>query len=98
MQDLLDFTTEIAEKAGEITLKYFGKKIDVESKADDSPVTVADRESEEYLRAEIEKRFPEDGILGEEFGEKAGTSSRRSDRRDEVLYSRRSALRNDGGD
>lgn len=77
MQDLLDFATEIAEKAGEITLKYFGKPIDVESKADDSPVTVADRESEEFLRAQIEKRFPEDGILGEEFGEKAGTSGRR---------------------
>jgi histidinol phosphatase-like enzyme (inositol monophosphatase family) len=40
----------------------------VEYKADRSPVTVADRESEQLLRGRIEARFPEHGILGEEYG------------------------------
>jgi histidinol phosphatase-like enzyme (inositol monophosphatase family) len=45
-----------------------GPSYRVEYKADGSPVTVADRESEKLLRARIEERFPEHGILGEEFG------------------------------
>jgi histidinol phosphatase-like enzyme (inositol monophosphatase family) len=40
-------------------------------------VTVADRETERYLRASIEKAFPDDAILGEEEGEKPGASDRR---------------------
>ncbi|HSD80072.1 MAG TPA: inositol monophosphatase family protein, partial [Solirubrobacteraceae bacterium] len=42
--------------------------LDVERKADDSPVTLADREIERALRARIAERHPEDGILGEEHG------------------------------
>ena len=78
MNELLEIAIELAERAGEITLKYFKKDIAVEAKADDSPVTIADREAEEFLRTEIERRFPEDGILGEEYGEKKGSSGRRS--------------------
>ncbi len=37
-------------------------------KSDESPVTVADREAERAIRAVIEQHFPQDGILGEEFG------------------------------
>jgi fructose-1,6-bisphosphatase/inositol monophosphatase family enzyme len=40
----------------------------VEYKADSSPVTIADRESEQLLRRLLEERYPEHGILGEEFG------------------------------
>jgi fructose-1,6-bisphosphatase/inositol monophosphatase family enzyme len=40
----------------------------VEYKTDRSPVTVADRESEKLLRARIEERYPQHGILGEEYG------------------------------
>jgi histidinol phosphatase-like enzyme (inositol monophosphatase family) len=57
-----------ARAAGEITLKYFQMNPRVETKADRSPVTVADRESERLLRQRIEERYPEHGILGEEFG------------------------------
>jgi histidinol phosphatase-like enzyme (inositol monophosphatase family) len=46
----------------------------VEDKADESPVTVADRETERTIRAEIERRFPGHAIFGEEFG-KSGTQS-----------------------
>ncbi len=77
LAELTEFAIDIADEAGEITLKYFGTEIEVESKSDQSPVTIADRESEKYLRGEIEKRFPDDGILGEEFGEKKGTTGRR---------------------
>jgi fructose-1,6-bisphosphatase/inositol monophosphatase family enzyme len=40
-----------------------------------SPVTVADREAEQLLRARIAERFPDDGIVGEEFGIQTGTTS-----------------------
>jgi inositol-phosphate phosphatase/L-galactose 1-phosphate phosphatase/histidinol-phosphatase len=54
--------------AGEVTLRYFQRNLAVETKADLSPVTIADRESERVLRQRIEQRFPDHGILGEEFG------------------------------
>ncbi|MEX0650743.1 MAG: inositol monophosphatase family protein, partial [Actinomycetota bacterium] len=46
----------------------------VDLKGDLSPVTAADRGAEELLRQLIEREFPQDGVLGEEFGERAGTS------------------------
>ncbi len=49
-------------------LKYFRANVAVETKADQSPVTIADRNVEEMLRKRIEKAFPEHGIIGEEFG------------------------------
>lgn len=58
---------EIARKGGDHTLKYFQKSVEVEFKEDASPVTVADRETEQLLRDEIQQRFPEHGIVGEEF-------------------------------
>jgi histidinol phosphatase-like enzyme (inositol monophosphatase family) len=63
-----------ARQAGQLTLQYFRKSIDVEFKADASPVTVADREAEQLLRQQIAAEFPDDAILGEEFGESAGSS------------------------
>jgi len=45
-----------------------GPPLQVEFKADRSPVTLADRESERLLRQRLEERFPEHGILGEEYG------------------------------
>jgi histidinol-phosphatase len=74
---LRDFASALAKEAGEITLRYFAKDISVERKSDGSVVTVADREAEAFLRAEILKAYPEDGILGEEEGEREGTSGRR---------------------
>lgn len=63
-----------ARQAGRLTLQYFQKSIDVERKADESPVTLADREAEQLLRRQISADFPDDAILGEEFGETAGAS------------------------
>jgi len=75
--EILTFATEAAWQAGRITLEHFQTGVVVERKADDSPVTVADRGAEERLREMILSRFPDDGILGEEHGEHQGSSGRR---------------------
>jgi histidinol-phosphatase len=65
---LLDFAQDLAWQAGKITLAYFGTGVVPELKADQTPVTIADREAEQRLRALIQARFPDHGILGEEYG------------------------------
>ncbi len=76
LQPILDFAIEIARGAGEITLRYFRSGHRVDKKPDGSYVTPADRESEQFLRARIIERFPDDAILGEEEGSREGTSGR----------------------
>lgn len=68
IKELLGAAKEIASIGGQHTLKYFKKDFEVISKADDSPVTIADRETEQIIRQEILKRFPDHGIIGEEYG------------------------------
>jgi len=68
LRDLLDFAVEIAHQAGRSTLAWYQTGVEVETKTDLSPVTIADRGAEEMLRARIERRFPDHAILGEEFG------------------------------
>ena len=75
LQHYLDFALDAAFQAGRLTLGYFQRTIPVEHKEDASPVTLADRQAEELLRTLIMQKYPEDGIIGEEFGEKAGSSS-----------------------
>lgn len=77
LNDLLDFAVDVARGAGEITLRYFQRTPETHTKSDGSFVTIADREAESFLRKEIARRFPGDAILGEEEGEKEGTSGRR---------------------
>lgn len=67
-RELLDVAVELSWLAGRITLRYFQTGVVAERKADASPVTPADRETERCLRDEIARRFPEDAIIGEEFG------------------------------
>jgi histidinol phosphatase-like enzyme (inositol monophosphatase family) len=68
LRTLLEFAVEACTEAGEITLEYFRKDFVVETKEDLSPVTVADRRTEERLRELIGKYYPSHGIIGEEFG------------------------------
>jgi histidinol phosphatase-like enzyme (inositol monophosphatase family) len=66
---------DAAREAGRSTLAYYqSDSLAVEFKGDASPVTVADRQAEQLLRRRIARKFPADAILGEEFGEQAGTS------------------------
>ena len=63
------FITELARQSGDfIRPLYRQASVAVEIKSDQSPVTVADRGAEELMRALITKRFPQHGIIGEEFG------------------------------
>ncbi len=63
----------LATAAGEAALSHFRKPLEVERKADQSPVTIADREAETAMRALIAEAYPDHGVIGEEFGpERAG--------------------------
>ena len=67
-EEIEQFAVEIARGAGKILAGHFGQQIKVEFKDEHErdPVTAADKETQEYLIAEISKRFPDHGVLGEE--------------------------------
>jgi histidinol-phosphatase len=69
-----ELAIEAAHKAGQLALRYFDSSLTIEWKSDSSPVTVADREAEQLLRKMLLGAFPNDGFLGEEFGDTPGTS------------------------
>jgi len=63
------FLIELAEKSGDFIRPLFASPgLDVEFKADESPVTAADKGAEQLLRGLIAKKFPTHGVIGEEFG------------------------------
>ena len=73
---MLDFAVDILEEAGAIALHHFRSDLDISNKAGGNafdPVTEADRAIERQLRDRIEARYPGHGILGEEYGRRAGT-------------------------
>ena len=69
MKELKKFCGRLAEESGKIIRNYWRTGITVDTKSDSSPVTIADKKSEEVMRELIMKEFPDHGILGEEFGE-----------------------------
>ena len=73
LQTYLDFATSLAYHAGKITLRYFNTRVHTERKENNDPVTIADREAEAFVRAEVERVYPGHAIVGEEFGESAGS-------------------------
>ncbi len=74
----LQLAVEMAEQAGRLTLSYFYRKsLQVFTKRDSTPVTEADRKAEELIRKAIRSRYPDDGVLGEEFEEYVGHNHRR---------------------
>ncbi|MDP3829874.1 MAG: histidinol-phosphatase [Ignavibacteriaceae bacterium] len=68
MKEFKEFAKVLADASGVIIKNYFRTKVSVDSKSDDSPVTIADKKAEEIMREMIMKTFPEHGIIGEEFG------------------------------
>jgi len=74
MQEFVALANRLADEAGEIVRQYYRQPLTVETKSDDSPVTIADRSIEQRMREIIEAERPQDGILGEEFGVKDGES------------------------
>lgn len=75
--ELLDVAMDAAYLAGRRTLAYFNAGVVVDTKSDQTPVTIADREAEQILRKRIRKSFPHHAILGEEEGETPGDASYR---------------------
>jgi myo-inositol-1(or 4)-monophosphatase len=65
-----DFVIELATASGDLIRPYFGASdLGVQLKADETIVTKADRDAEALMREMIGRRFPDHGILGEEYGE-----------------------------
>ncbi|HEY1433664.1 MAG TPA: histidinol-phosphatase [Stellaceae bacterium] len=64
----LSLALRLADAAGGAIRPYFRQPLKVDEKPDLTPVTAADRAAEEAMRSLIENRFPEHGIIGEEFG------------------------------
>lgn len=81
-QSVLEAAIEVAKLTGDVALSYYrshvrGERLRVETKADGSPVSHADRASEQAARAFLQRYFPEDGVLGEELGETRPGAKRR---------------------
>lgn len=75
MDGRVAFALSLAVAASRETLKFFRtSEFQVERKSDRSPVTKADKQTEQLVRSMVEKSFPTDAILGEEFGSVAGQS------------------------
>ena len=74
LENRLRIATEITEEAAKVALHYFRNGVDIETKADQSPVTVADKQTEQVIREGLQKAFPDDAIFGEEFG-RSGSGS-----------------------
>jgi histidinol phosphatase-like enzyme (inositol monophosphatase family) len=77
LDDRIAPAAELARLVGTVALRHYRTRLTVETKADGSPVTVADRAAEEAARAWVRSRFPDDGILGEELGEERPGAARR---------------------
>ncbi|WP_280114103.1 inositol monophosphatase family protein [Hoeflea sp. BAL378] len=76
MSDRLEFAMELARRAGDFAHAHF-KAFDllvIESKGHQDLVSNADRDTETLMRAAIAEHWPDDGIVGEEFGRTPGTS------------------------
>jgi histidinol-phosphatase len=80
LQEALTVAHQACDRArAEIMPRY--RNVSIETKDDGSPVTEADLAAEKAIRETIEAAFPEDAILGEEFGEKAGQDTGKGRRR-----------------
>ena len=76
MDPVLDVMIEAARAGGEVALRHFRRGVEATLKADRSPVTDADHETEATIIETLEPTFPEYGVLGEESGAR-GSADRR---------------------
>lgn len=75
--EFVEAAEELARLTGSVALRHYRSTLQVEHKADGSPVTIADRAAEQAAREWVRRRFPEDGVLGEELGEERPDARRR---------------------
>jgi histidinol phosphatase-like enzyme (inositol monophosphatase family) len=75
---LVEFAVELVRGAGKLTLTWFADAdLQVDWKADGSPVTDADRAAERWMREQLAQHCPHDGVIGEEEPPTDGSSGRR---------------------
>jgi len=75
LREFVPFVHRLISAAFEVVRPLFLTATPVTDKADDSPVTQADRGAEAAMRALIERRYPDHAIVGEEFGERPGQAA-----------------------
>ena len=76
MDERLEVAIAAAKAGGEVALRYFRTALTIEYKGDRSPVTRADRECEQRIIEVLQAAYPDYGVCGEEFGERAGRGAR----------------------
>jgi histidinol-phosphatase len=76
-EEEIGFAHELADRASEIALSFFGGSFEVREKPDRSPVTEADIQIERTIREAVHGHYPTDGVLGEEGGLEGEGSDRR---------------------
>lgn len=71
-----EFAVDLARRAGDLALDYFHKldTLTIESKGHQDLVSEADREDELFVRRELAKAYPDDGVIGEEHAPTKGTT------------------------
>lgn len=78
IQEYLDFAVCLTEETGKIALQYFRQPIQVDNKSTGDlfdPVTAADQEIEDYIRAQIAASYPQHSVIGEESEDRIGSES-----------------------
>lgn len=77
LREWQEFALAICDEADEIALRHFRRDLDIERKPDRTFVTVADQGIEKVLRERIKARYPDHGLVGEEYGDEDGASPTR---------------------
>lgn len=72
--DIIALSHRLADAAADVVKRHFRTGFHIDAKSDQSPVTIADKQAEEAIRAILAQERPHDGIHGEEYGATAGTS------------------------
>lgn len=67
LKEFISFANTLADKSSEIIMQYFRRRFNIDTKEDNTPVTIADKNSEEKIRELIKKKYPSHGIIGEEY-------------------------------
>ena len=77
LRDYLETCIDAAYLGGKRTLAYFNTGVDVETKSNDTPVTIADKEAELVIRERIKRDYSSHSIIGEEGGLESGDAEMR---------------------
>jgi inositol-phosphate phosphatase/L-galactose 1-phosphate phosphatase/histidinol-phosphatase len=68
LEEIVALAFSLADITRNVSMRYFRSDFVTETKSDETPVTIADRECERLMRDEIGRKFPDHGIIGEEHG------------------------------